>query len=240
MGGQFPSDRLSGISTMWTVLRAAHGDSPESAAAAKEILLARYGGAVRRYLLGLLRDPHAADDLTQEFAIRLLTGGFHGADPNKGRFRNYVKTTLFHLVSGYLRKQRAGPGPLANEALVEAEQRSSDPAVADAGFDQAWRAELLSRTWSALANAHTTYHTVLQARAAHPSLSSDDLAPKVTEMLGKPITPANLRQTLKRARDLFAELLVDEVSRSLNTPTPEGVDEELAELNLLQYVKPSK
>lgn len=240
MSTQLPPDRLSGISTMWTVLRDAHGGSPEASAAAKELLLARYGGAVRRYLLGLLRDPHAADDLTQEFAVRLLTGGFHGADPTKGRFRNYVKTTLFHLVSGYLRKQRAHPGSLANEALVEAEQRSSDPAVADAGFDEAWRAELLARTWAALAGAHTAYHTVLQARAANPTLSSDDLAPRVGEMLGKPITPANLRQTLKRARDLFAELLVDEVSRSLDNPTAEGIDEELADLNLLQYVKPAK
>src|SRR3954462_2491056 len=90
--------RLSRISTMWTVLRTAHGGPTDAASAARELLLERYGGAGRRYLLGLLKAPHAADDLTQEFAVLVVTGKFQGADPSRGRFRNYVKTTLFHLV----------------------------------------------------------------------------------------------------------------------------------------------
>src|SRR5262245_54311576 len=94
-----PADdnRLSRISTMWTVLRQAHGGATDTASAAKQLLLERYGGAVRRYLLGLLKDPHEADDLTQEFALLVVTGKFHGADPAKGRFRNYVKTSLFQI-----------------------------------------------------------------------------------------------------------------------------------------------
>ena len=113
-----PDDHLSGISTMWTLLKDAHSGIPSAADAAKELLLARYGEAVRRYLLSLLRDPHAADDLTQEFAIRVLSGGFHAADPSKGRFRNYVKTTLFHLVGAYLRSNGPDRFPTMNCCLL--------------------------------------------------------------------------------------------------------------------------
>src|SRR5213080_1066670 len=104
--------RLSGISTMWTVLRQAHGGPPDAATAAKQLLLERYGGAVRAYLLGLLRDPHAADDLTQEFALTLVRGGFKGADPQRGRFRDYVRAALAHLVSHHRQRQRRQPRQL--------------------------------------------------------------------------------------------------------------------------------
>src|SRR5438477_13217082 len=62
--------RLSKISTIWTVLRQAHGGPADAAAAAQQVLLQRYGGAIHRYLLAILRDRHAADDLTQEFGLR--------------------------------------------------------------------------------------------------------------------------------------------------------------------------
>ena len=91
MTGDTGPDRLSAVSTMWTVLRQAHGGHPDQVTQARELLLARYGGAVRRYLMTLLRDPHAADDLTQEFAIRLVTGKFHAAD---GGIRDDVAETV--------------------------------------------------------------------------------------------------------------------------------------------------
>ena len=227
-------DHLSGISTMWTLLKEAHGGIPAAAEAAKELLLARYGEAVRRYLLCLLRDPHAADDLTQEFAIRILSGSFHGADPAKGRFRNYVKTTLFHLVSTHLKKQRAGP--ISNNELIQAEPEAT-LADSEKSFDTEWRSELLIRTWAALAEANANYYMVLRARAAHPHIASDELAPALSTQLGKDLTAANLRQTLKRARQMFAELLQDEVARSIKQPTRNTIDRELADLNLLHYVR---
>lgn len=219
---------------MWTLLKEAHSGIPSAADAAKELLLARYGEAVRRYLLSLLRIPHAADDLTQEFAIRVLSGGFHGADPSKGRFRNYVKTTLFHLVGAHIKKQRAGP--VSNDELLLAEP-AVDLAASEKSFDTEWRSELLIRAWAALAEANANYYVVLRARAAHPHIASDELAPALSTQLGKELTPANLRQTLKRSRQLFAELLQDEVARSINQPTQATIDRELADLNLLQYVR---
>src|SRR5262249_49413819 len=97
--------RLSRISTIWTMLRQAHDGPAGAATAAPQVLLQRYGGAVHRYLLAVVGDSHAADDLTQEFGLSLVRGAFHKADPQRGRFRDYVKTALFHLVADYHRQQ---------------------------------------------------------------------------------------------------------------------------------------
>ena len=48
--------RLSRIQTLWTVVRRAHAGSEAAVHSAQEQLLNRYGGAVRRYLIGALRD----------------------------------------------------------------------------------------------------------------------------------------------------------------------------------------
>src|SRR5262245_66561631 len=99
------TQRLSSIETFWTVLGTAHGDCAEAAAAAQQ-LLQRYTKAVRRYLLGALRDADAADELTQEFALRFMRGDLHRADPEKGRFRDFVKGVLFHLIADHHRKRK--------------------------------------------------------------------------------------------------------------------------------------
>src|SRR5262245_57328630 len=94
--------RLSGISTLWSTFFQAH-KSGDAAVAARQALLERYSGAVYRYLLGAVRNEDTAADLTQEFALRFLRGDFHRADPQRGRFRDYLKTSLIHLVNDHHR-----------------------------------------------------------------------------------------------------------------------------------------
>jgi RNA polymerase sigma-70 factor (ECF subfamily) len=226
--------RLSEISTVWSVLGQAHAGSPEAVAAAQQMLLQRYGGAVRRYLLAALRDPHAADDLTQEFALCLVRGEFRHAEPERGRFRNYVKAVLFHLVSRYRKQQRSQTQPLPPDA-PELAGLAAPPEDADRGFRDSWREQLLARAWEALAEAQPTYFAALRYRASHARLPSPQLAEHLSRELGKPFTADGARQALHRAREKFAELLVDEVAHSLETPTAEELKQELRELALLAY-----
>src|SRR5690242_7685201 len=107
-----PDLRLSRISTLWTIVAHAKGGPGEAACAAQQELLRRYSRAVHRYLLGALRNPDAADELAQEFALRFLRGQCKGADPQRGRFRDYLKGTLSHLVAEYYRRQAALAKPL--------------------------------------------------------------------------------------------------------------------------------
>jgi RNA polymerase sigma-70 factor (ECF subfamily) len=227
-----PDDELlSRITTMWTVLRAAHAGPPDAASAARQLLLERYVPAVRRYLTGLLRDAHAAEDLTQEFALLVVSGKFHGADPARGRFRSYVKTALFHLVATHARYQKRSPVAVAPDSGILAGHAAS--ADDEQAFAEVWRIELFNRTWAALADANPGYHTLLRLRADHPEESSEQLAARTRP----PVTAANLRQTLRRARDLFTSLLREEVAHTLDAPNAEAVDEELAELGLLKYTQ---
>src|SRR5260370_16186931 len=107
-----PSANLGDIATHWSVVRQAHQGSGVAVDRARQELMERYSGAVYRYLLGALRDRHAADDLFQEFALRFLRGDFRNADPERGRFRNFVKTALYHLIVDYQNRRRARPAPL--------------------------------------------------------------------------------------------------------------------------------
>src|SRR5262249_42995545 len=82
--------RISQIQTLWTVVGQAGGEGTTRAVnAAQEQLLERYGKAVYRYLLGALRDSDVADEVYQEFALRFVRGDLAGADPARGRFRDY-------------------------------------------------------------------------------------------------------------------------------------------------------
>src|SRR5438093_7304269 len=69
---------LNLIPTLWSLVRRAHSDPLDEARAARRQLLERYGGAIRRYLRRLLHDPHAADEVFQEFALQLLQGDLRG------------------------------------------------------------------------------------------------------------------------------------------------------------------
>jgi RNA polymerase sigma factor (sigma-70 family) len=232
-----PSDPyLDRIQTLWTLVQEAH--RPERQHVAQEQLLERYREAVHRYLLGAVRDPHEADELFQEFAVRFLEGKFRGANPEKGRFRDYVKSALFNLVSTYRRK--SGRQPVQAESFVLSEAPSPDEdAAEDAAFRNQWRDQLLASTWERLAESdrQTGSHggTILRFKSQHPELDSQAVAHRMTEQLARPFTAASIRQAIHRAREKFAELLREEIARSINSTHMDAIDQEAAELGLLAY-----
>jgi hypothetical protein len=73
------NDRLSQITTAWSLLRQAHAAAAVDPQGDRQALLDRNYGAVYRYLLGATRDEEAALELFQDFAVRFLRGDFHGA-----------------------------------------------------------------------------------------------------------------------------------------------------------------
>jgi RNA polymerase sigma-70 factor (ECF subfamily) len=228
--------RLDDIPTDWETISQSHRGREDEAAAAREVLLERYRGAVYRYLLSAVRDPSVAEDLTQEFALRFIQGRFRGADPSQGRFRNYVKTALFHLVNDWRKRVGKGLWPvrLDSDEVVPA---PDEKAAAEQAFRDSWRQELLARAWKALEGEQQSsqpYYDVLRFRVDHPDMPSGQMAEQLSARLARPFTAAGVRKLLQRARERFADLLLEETGQAL-----EGVrthlEEELAELNLLKY-----
>jgi RNA polymerase sigma-70 factor (ECF subfamily) len=235
MDSQALKDRLSQISTLWTVLFQAHQATGDAAVTAKQALVQRYCSAVYRYLLGAVGTEEVAADLAQEFALRFLRGDFQRADPQRGRFRNYLKTALVHLVNDHYRAQQQQPRPFAPDGPEAAVSPQRDP-DSDLDFLASWREELLERTWAALAQVNAPYHAVLLFRVSNPEMASSQMAEQLSAQLGKPVTAAWVRKTQQRAHDKYAELLIEEVAVSLEQDT-ESLEQELADLDLLRYCK---
>jgi RNA polymerase sigma factor (sigma-70 family) len=236
------NSRLSRISTIWTDVEDAHKALGTRAADACLNVIKRYQGAAYRYLFAAVRDPDAADELFQEFALRVVQGAFSHADPRRGRFRFYLKTVLFHLVTDYQKRQRRRPQPLGS-ALIEPAAAPADEATSDQQFVNSWREEILARAWAALAEAERQgkqpYYSVLRFRAENPESSSAELAARLSAQLqpAHTFTEAGVRKTLQRARMQFADILIDEVARSLGEPTAEQLEQELIDLDLLPYCR---
>jgi DNA-directed RNA polymerase specialized sigma24 family protein len=224
--------RLDRISTSWTLLAQAHAAARDTAAIARALLVERYRGAVRRYLGALLRDDEAAEDLTQEFGLALIEGKLAKATPDRGRFRDYIKAVVLHLVSRHRKQQRRLPRQVGEDADRAV---AADPG--DATFVQSWRDELLARSWEALSQAHHGYFSVLHYRAAHPDAAIDEMIAGLSAQLGRKLSAEALRQMLHRARAMFAELLLTLVAQSLRDPSDEAIERELADLNLLSYCR---
>ncbi len=234
--------RLSRISTNWTVLAQAHRGSQSEAAAAHLAFMDRYGRAAYRYLLGAVRDPDTADDLFQDFALRFVRGDFGRANPERGRFRDYLKTTLYHLVADHYGRKRRRAAPL-NPVVAQTAGEAWGAAESDQQFVASWRAELLSRTWTSLKEDELAggqpYYTVLRFRTEHPAASSAEMARQLSGQLQRqpPLSETNVRKILQRARAKFADTLLQDIAFSLDDPSAEELEQELIDLELLAYCR---
>lgn len=227
--------RLSRIATRWSMVLEAHGESAESAVSARQRLVEQYTGAVFRYLRGAVRDADVAEDLSGEFALRLLQGSFRNVRPGQGRFRDYVKKVLINLANEHYRSQKRRPGLVRSgtpDAVAVPELPGDGPS-----FEDCLREELLERAWKRLEQTQPRYYEVLRARVDNPELSSTVIAETLSERSGKRLTSDTVRKTLERSRAKLAELLLDEVARAAGTTGPDDLRDELKQLDLLKYCR---
>ena len=141
---------LSKIATSWTMVRNANEAETESRKMAQEQLLSIYSNSIRRYLLASLKDESAADEVYQNFALKLIRGDFSKADPSLGKFRSFVKTVLYRMMMDHHRskKSKARQNELLDELAVDDSFEIEDSA--DAAFQKHWREGLLNFAWDQL------------------------------------------------------------------------------------------
>ncbi|HEY6562858.1 MAG TPA: sigma-70 family RNA polymerase sigma factor, partial [Pirellulaceae bacterium] len=203
-------------------------------------LLHRYCGAIYRYLLGAVRDADAAEELSQEFALRFVRGDFQRVNPDRGRFRDFLKTTLYHLIVDHHRRRQQRPAHLPSDLGQVADLENSLDS-SDREFVNHWREELLDRAWEVLAEVEAAsgrpLHTVLTWRVANSGVPTARLAEQLSRDQGKEYRDAGVRQLIHRAREKFAQLLLEEVARSLVDPSPDALEAEVIELGLLPYCR---
>jgi RNA polymerase sigma-70 factor (ECF subfamily) len=233
--------RLAEISTRWSLLLEANRREGDAAREAQRLLLLRYYGAVYRYLLGATGNQDAAEVLSQEFAVRFVRGDFSRANPERGRFRDFLKTALRNLATDYHRERLRQPAHLPADAdrLPAPEVPSAQLWSTDEAFLRHWRQTLLDSAWEAMAKSQSQtgppFYEVLRRRAQQPEVSAAELADQLGRELGQSFTDSGIRQILKRARAQYAELLLGEIARSLQTDELDRLEQELIDLDLVRY-----
>ena len=234
-----PESRFEAIPTDKELLARAGAESVNTANQARGVLALRYRKAIRAYLGRLLQNDADADEAAQDVIVKILKGNFGGVDLARGRFRNYLKVAVRNTAFAFLRRR----GKVASGADVTL-LAADDAAVAM--FEQNWARDfgvfLLDQAWEGLrvyeaAHPGNVFGTVLQLVLDHPEDSSEQIAVRLAAATGRPFQAANVRQQLHRARSKFAELIVEEVRRTLDDATPERVAEELVESGLQVYVR---
>src|ERR1700722_13855156 len=143
---QFPTTR-------WTLVVAAGDPQRKDARSALVSLCENYWYPLYAYLRRRGYAPDQAQDLTQEFFMRVLEGRYlDRADPEKGRFRSFILTSLKFFVADEGdrdRAQKRGGGtvePLEFPAGEEPYQR--EPATDETperNFERRWALSVIDR-----------------------------------------------------------------------------------------------
>jgi hypothetical protein len=198
----------------------------------------RYAPSIRGYLQVLLPPPAEVDEVLQEFLLSVVKRGFTPDRVRRSRFRDYLIAMVRYHAWRHLRRKKLHP---LSADVADQLQAPAAAAPEDAEWLAGWRQCLLDRVWETLEfkerNSPGNWHySALKLTADHPDADSRMLAARVPA--NPPLSPVAFRKQLSRARAAFARALIAEVERTLEQPTPDMVADELAELRLLEYVRP--
>jgi hypothetical protein len=200
----------------------------------------RYAQAIQRYLRVIIAHQHDAEEVAQDFLLWVSQHGLPRASKDRGRFRDYLKKVVRNAALNFLRRTQSNKARRVDFAHVSA-LITTDPRFERAWIHQ-WRQCLLDRALTRLKkHEHQTRdnwaYTVLELRLQHPDDDSAALAEKATHITKRPFRAESYRKQVSRARRLFAQMLVKEVAQTLTAPEPHDVENELADLGLMVFVR---
>jgi RNA polymerase sigma factor (sigma-70 family) len=226
------------VTTQWTRVLEARGDSPEAKAALGD-LCAAYYAPVFAFIRHNTPDEEAARDLTQDFFTRLLARqSLDGVDPRRGRFRSYLLGAVKHFLAdtrerahrlkrgGGLPLEPIEPGTDTSPGLQLPDPNAPGP---DREFDRKWALTLLDRALVALAEEHKAAGKADPFEALKPWLTGDSETRSqadVARQLG--LNEGAVKVAIHRLRRRFREVIKAEIARTV--ASREHVEEELRHL----------
>lgn len=224
------------LTTHWTRVLAARGDSEESQAALGDLCGAYYG-AVLAFIRRSGRDEDAARELTQEFFARLLARqGLDTVEPGRGRFRSFLLGAVKHFLADMSDRARAAkrnsgepPLPLAAETdtspgLEVPDAKAPDP---EREFDRKWALTVLDRALAALAREQADAGRAPQFATLKPWLTGDTgTVSQADAARALEMNEGAVKVAVHRLRRRFRELVKAEIAQTLSDPAQ--VKDELA------------
>jgi len=225
-------------STQWSlVLAAGQRSSPEADAALTQ-LCQRYWLPIYAFVRRRIDDTHRAEDLTQDFLCRMNERNLWAvADPQRGKFRTFLLTSLQNFLATQHRKEiaqkrggdRAGFSLDFGEAELRLSSVISDQRTPETEFDRQWALMLLDTVLRRVQEEMAAAGKVRQFEVLKSFLagrgkdrSFADAAKQLDISEGAAKTAAH------RLRRRYRQLLRAEIAQTV--ASPQEVDDEIANL----------
>ncbi len=231
-GGRFTT-------THWSLVLAAAGNSED--AQCREAL-ARLCQVYWYPLYAFVRrqghGPHDAQDLTQEFFLRLLDKDYLGdVDRSKGKFRSFLLAALKHFLSKQWARaktlKRGGGRPLLALDAFGADDRfrrePEDNATPERLFERRWALTLLDQVLTRLCEEYEAAGKREIFEQLQGCLTRDRDSLPYTELAARlEMTEAAVKVAVHRLRRRYRGVLRDEIAQTLADPAE--IDDEIRQL----------
>jgi RNA polymerase sigma factor (sigma-70 family) len=212
--------------TRWTLVIAAGDPQRKEARSALSSLCEQYWYPLYAYLRRRGYPAEQAQDLTQEFFVRVLEGRcLDRADPVKGRFRSFILTSLKFFVADEEDRQRArkrGGGLLVPLEFSSGEERyQREPAhdeTPERIFERRWALSLLDLVVEKLRDEFVHHGRPDHFERLKVFLLGQSDAPYAALAREMNTSEGALKVAIHRLRKRYRELLRQEIADTVADP----------------------
>jgi RNA polymerase sigma factor (sigma-70 family) len=216
---QFPTTR-------WTVVVAAGDPHRKETRSALASLCENYWYPLYAYLRRRGYPADQAQDLTQAFFMRVLEGRYlDRADPEKGRFRSFILTSLKFFVADEAdrdRAQKRGGGAILPLEFVSGEDRyQREPAhdeTPERIFERRWALSVLERVVERLRNEFIQHGRPEHFDRLKVLLVGESDAPYAALAREMKMSEGALKVAIHRLRKRYRELFRQEIADTVADP----------------------
>ena len=212
--------------TRWTLVVAAGDPQRKEARSALVDLCENYWYPLYAYLRRRGYSAEEAQDLTQEFFVRVLEGRYlDRADPGKGRFRSFILTSLKFFVADEGDRQRArkrGGGAVLPLEFSSGEDRyQREPAhdeTPERIFERRWALSVLDRVVEKLRNEFVHHGRPEHFERLKVFLLGQSDAPYAALAQEMNTSEGALKVAIHRLRKRYRELFRQEIADTVADP----------------------
>ena len=230
------SDAAGFAATRWSLVLAAAGGADAARAADAMAELCRiYWYPLYAYIRRRGHSSHEAEDLTQEFFLRLLAKeDFAGVDRRKGKFRAFLLAAMKHFLANQWDRcqaqKRGGAERILSLDTVSAEIRyrlePSHNLTPEKLFERQWAMTVLERVLARLQGELDAAGKTVLFQGLKPFLTGGRPAASYAEVAVElQMSEGAVKVAVHRLRRRFRELLKEEIAQIVTGP--EEIDDEI-------------